>query len=154
MKPKEVNKKRMKSSVIFIVIALVTVFIGSNVCCTGKVSNSNIVISQENSGGVKLLNESTFDENIKSGVTLVDFWAPWCKPCKMQGPIIEEVSKEMQGKANICKLDIDESNSIARKYGIQSIPTLLIFKDGALVGSFVGVTNKQDIIEALNKLIK
>jgi thioredoxin 1 len=136
---------------------------GSTVCCTGKASSKGSnestqmqpASSNENGGGsVIVLTESTFDQTIKSGVVLVDFWATWCKPCRMQGPVIEEVGNEMKGKATVCKLDIDANPSITDRFNIQSIPTMLIFKDGKVVNKFIGVTAKEDIEDALNKLIK
>jgi thioredoxin 1 len=136
---------------------------GSNICCTGKASSndSNTGIqapaassNEKSSGSVIVLNENNFDEYISKGVVLVDFWATWCKPCRMQGPVIEEVSTEMKGKASICKLDIDANPSVTERFNIQSIPTLLIFKDGKVVNKFIGVTAKDDIVNALNKFIK
>ncbi|NTW34110.1 MAG: thioredoxin [Bacteroidetes bacterium] len=98
------------------------------------------------------LTESTFDDNIKSGIVLVDFWAKWCMPCRIQSPIIEKVSTEMVGKASVFKLDIDKNPSIADRFNIQSIPTIIIFKDGKPIGQFVGITEKADIVSAIEKL--
>jgi len=100
-----------------------------------------------------ILSDDNFENTIKSGVTLVDFWAPWCGPCKVQGPIINEVADELNGKANICKLDIDKNQKTAQKYGIQSIPTILIFKDGKPVDKLVGVKPKRNLINALQSHI-
>jgi thioredoxin 1 len=150
-------------SIVFMLFA--TILIGSNVCCTGIASNNdnsltNEVVKTTSSqatavpGGVINLTEQSFDAKISTGVTLVDFWATWCKPCRRQAPVIEEVSTEMAGKVNVGKLDIDESPLIADKYGVESIPTMIIFKDGIAVGQFIGLTSKEDIITALNKQLK
>ncbi|HNW90364.1 MAG TPA: thioredoxin [Bacteroidales bacterium] len=108
----------------------------------------------ENAGGVIILTDNSFNEMIKKGVTLVDFWATWCRPCRIQAPILDEVSAEMKGKAVIGKLDVDQNPVISGKYFIQSIPTMLIFKDGKVVKTFVGVTSKEVIIAEINKALK
>ncbi len=102
-----------------------------------------------------LLNEKNFDaEVLKSTVpTLVDFWAPWCGPCRIQGPIIEELAGEIDvNKAKVAKLNVDEAAAIASQYGIMSIPTLAIFKNGEIVQQFVGVQSKEILKAALDKL--
>ncbi|MEG1050058.1 MAG: thioredoxin [Oscillospiraceae bacterium] len=81
---------------------------------------------------------------------LVDFWATWCGPCKMVGPIIEELSKELEGKVVVGKIDVDEQQSLAQKFGVMSIPTLVIFKNGAEVKRAVGFKSKEQIKELLN----
>ena len=84
---------------------------------------------------------------------LVDFWAVWCGPCQMQGPIVEEVAKELVGKAVVGKMNVDENPAVAQKFGIMSIPTLMIFKGGAVVKQFIGVQNKETLLSELNKQI-
>ena len=84
------------------------------------------------------------------GVALVDFWAEWCGPCRLIGPVVEELSKEYEGKASIGKLNVDENREIAAQYGIMSIPTLLFFRDGQLVDKLVGVASKGDLKKKLD----
>lgn len=84
---------------------------------------------------------------------LVDFWAVWCGPCQVQGPIVQEVATAMGDKAKVVKLNVDENPMNAQKFGIMSIPTLLIFKGGNVVKQFVGVTSKDVLIGELNKVI-
>ncbi len=98
------------------------------------------------------LTASNFDESIKEGVALVDFWAPWCGPCRMLAPVIEELAEDFDGKAKICKVNTDEEQDIAVKYGIRSIPTILFFKDGELVDQMVGASSKQVLADKLNSL--
>jgi len=107
-------------------------------------------MSKPPSENVKILSDENFNTTIKSGVSLVDFWAAWCGPCKVQGPIVDEVADEIGEKANICKLDIDKYQKTAGKLGIQSIPTMLLFKDGKIVEKFVGVKPKNILLQAVN----
>ena len=98
----------------------------------------------------KELNASNFDATISEGVTLVDFWAPWCGPCRMVAPVVEELSKDYDGRANICKVNTDEEQDIAVKYGIRSIPTLLVFKNGEIVDQIVGAVPKAQLAAKLD----
>lgn len=102
-----------------------------------------------------LLNDKNFEgEVLKSkGVFLVDFWAPWCGPCRMLGPIVEELAKDFDGKAKIGKVNVDESPETAGKYGVMSIPTVMIFKEGNPVETFVGVQPKEVLADKLNSLV-
>jgi len=98
-------------------------------------------------------NKDNFEEILKSEQpVLVDFWAPWCGPCQMMGPIIEELSSEMGEKAKIGKVNIDENPAIAEKYGIMSIPTIIIFKKGEIAKQMIGVQSKENLKEELSKL--
>lgn len=80
---------------------------------------------------------------------LVDFWASWCNPCRMLGPVIDEIADEMDGKALVCKVNIDEEQNLAQEYRVMSIPTLLFFKDGKVVNQLVGVRPKEEILDTL-----
>ena len=88
-----------------------------------------------------------------AGTVLVDFWAPWCGPCRMVGPVVEELAKEYHGKAKVGKLNTDEAQDIASKFGIRSIPTLLFFKNGAVVQQLVGAYPKSKISEKLESAL-
>ncbi len=99
---------------------------------------------------VTAINDSDFDSFTGKGVVLVDFWAPWCGPCKMMGPILEEVAQKVTGSVKVGKINVDENTAAASEYGVQSIPTLIIFKDGNEVDRAVGVCAEDELISKLN----
>jgi thioredoxin 1 len=101
------------------------------------------------------ITDANFDTEVTQSnqAVLVDFWAVWCGPCQTQGPIVEEVARAMEGKAKVGKLNVDENPSVSQKFGIMSIPTLMIFKNGAVVKQFIGVQSKETLLGELNKLI-
>ena len=100
------------------------------------------------SAGILELNESNFAAETKSGLVLVDFWAPWCGPCRMQTPILEQIVGKVPG-AKIAKLNVDDAGAIAAKFNVMSIPTLLVLKDGRIVQQFVGVQQAATLVAAL-----
>ena len=104
-------------------------------------------------GKVEILDAGTFDATIREGVVLVDFWAPWCGPCRIQGPIVEKVAGRVGGRARIAKLDVDQAASLAQHYEIKSIPTLIVFKEGKPVKRFVGVTQADPLVSAITKAL-
>lgn len=106
-------------------------------------------------GNVIELNDTTFDETVHSSdlPVLVDFWAPWCGPCKMMAPIIEEIADEYSDKAKICKLNTDEARDSAMEYDISAIPTLILFKGGQVQKKWVGLASKKDLSAAIDELL-
>ena len=102
-----------------------------------------------------ILSDSNFDEIIQNNERpiLVDFWAEWCGPCQITGPILSEVAKEMEGKVDIGKLNVETNSLTANKFGINSIPTMIVFKDGKPVESYVGARPKEFFIERLNIIL-
>ena len=101
------------------------------------------------------LTDSNFEEIVLKSdkPVLVDFWAEWCGPCRMVGPIIDELSNENEGKAIIAKLDVDDNQIFAAKYGVRNIPTVLLFKDGEMISRQVGVAPKQTYQDAINSAL-
>jgi thioredoxin 1 len=99
------------------------------------------------------LSSDNFEATVNNGVSLVDFWAPWCGPCRMIAPVIEELAADFEGKANICKVNTDEEQELAVKFGVRSIPTILFMKDGEIVDTMVGAASKDQFTEKLNSLI-
>jgi thioredoxin 1 len=101
------------------------------------------------------LNSETFKENISQNdkITMVDFHAPWCGPCKIIGPIVDELANEYGDKAIIAKLNVDENSDIAAQLGIRNIPTILFFKNGEILDKVVGMTTKSNLENKINSLI-
>jgi thioredoxin 1 len=97
------------------------------------------------------ITDATFDQTIQSGVALVDFWAPWCGPCQMQGPIVDKVAEAYEGKATVGKLNVDDNSETAAKFGVMSIPTIILFKDGEKVKQFTGVQSEEVLKGALDE---
>ena len=95
--------------------------------------------------------DQTFQEETGSGVVLVDFWAPWCGPCKMIAPVLQELDTEIGDTAKIVKVDVDENQETAGKFGVMSIPTLIVLKDGEVVDKVVGFQPKEALAELIAK---
>lgn len=116
--------------------------------------NNNITdISEGNMGSYVVLDETNFDTTIAKGVTVVDFFATWCMPCKMLSPIIEELARDNAGKAVVAKVDIDLSEDLASEYSVLSVPTIIIFKDGMEVERISGFSQKAKLQNAIDRQI-
>jgi thioredoxin 1 len=101
------------------------------------------------------LTDENFENTIQNSSTpvLVDFWAEWCGPCRRVGPIVEELATEYEGRLTVAKIDIDEHKNVATQYGVQSIPTLMIFKDGKMVERVVGAVPKTSLVETVEQVL-
>jgi len=103
---------------------------------------------------VQQISDAEFDTTIKSSQpTLVDFWAPWCGPCKAIGPVVEELAEEYDGKVTIAKMNVDDNPVTPGKFGIRAIPTLIIFKDGEVVDQITGAVGKSQLVELITKAL-
>ena len=100
-----------------------------------------------------VLNENNFDNTVANGLVLVDFWATWCGPCKMLAPTIDAIATEYKDRVVVGKVDVDENEALARRFGIMSIPTLFLFKDGEVVEKLVGYRLKTELEQLLNKYL-
>ena len=106
----------------------------------------------ETSTTVQQVTDATFEATVKAGKPVfVDFWAPWCGPCRIIGPIVEELAPSYQGKAVITKMNVDENPQVAQRFGVTSIPTLMMFKDGKLVDRAVGAMPKSELQKFIDK---
>ncbi len=97
------------------------------------------------------LTKNDFDDKVKSGIALVDFWAEWCGPCKMAGPVIDDLGKEYDGRVLVAKVDVDAEADLAGKFSVMSIPTVILFKDGVEVARQVGFAGKAGYVQLLQK---
>lgn len=105
------------------------------------------------SDALKYLNDENFESTVKKGVTLVDFYADWCGPCRMIAPLIEQLADEMEGKATIAKLNVEEAPKVTADFSVTSIPTLIIYKDGREVDRIVGIRDKASLESSINKAL-
>ncbi|ADG92105.1 thioredoxin [Arcobacter nitrofigilis DSM 7299] len=104
-------------------------------------------------GKYKELTQDNFEATVKEGISMVDFWAPWCGPCRMLAPVIDELAGDFEGKANICKVNTDEEQDLAVKFGVRSIPTVIFLKDGEVVDQMIGAASKQAFSDKINSLL-
>lgn len=100
---------------------------------------------------IKILTDQNFQNKINTGVTLVDFWAEWCMPCKMMAPVINSVAEELNGNESVGKLNIEQHQAIAAKYKVRSIPTMILFKNGKEINRFVGGKTKDFLLKEIKK---
>jgi thioredoxin 1 len=131
----------MKKNIFFTLIFASVLL--SFVSCKSGSSDKNIVT----------LTTDNFVDETGKGVVMVDFWATWCVPCRAMAPVIEEIAGQTIGKVKVGKVDIDQNGPLTNRFGIQSIPTVLIFKDGKLVETFIGVQSKAALVNALSKYV-
>jgi thioredoxin 1 len=103
------------------------------------------------SENVKNFTDADFDTSVQSGVVLVDFWAPWCAPCRRIAPIVDQLAEEYNGRVTVAKVNIDENPSTPNRFFVRGIPTLLLFKDGELKETIVGLAAKDDLVRVIDK---
>jgi thioredoxin 1 len=114
-----------------------------------KVKNLPVV---ENHEKIITLTDKNFQHQTKNSVVLVDFWAEWCPPCKMMAPVLNDVAAELTGNAYVGKVDVEQYQALAQQYQIRNIPTMILFKNGKEVARFVGIKNKDFLVQQINKV--
>ena len=137
------------SIIIFVGAFLLIAFLASFFLNYYKMKKTPVV---EDNGKIKKLSDQNFEHQIKSGIMLVDFWATWCMPCKMMAPVLNNLSEELTGNASVGKLDVDQNRAASAKYGVRSIPTLVLFKNGKEINRFVGVKTKDFLLKEIQKV--
>ena len=136
----------MKIIVIVLVIIATVAFM--MIRSWHKIKNTPV---PEDNELIEKVSADNFDARIKKGVVLVDFWAEWCMPCRMMAPVLNEVAQETEGVASVYKLNVDENQQVAARFGIRGIPTMILFRDGREVERIVGMKPKEYIISAIEK---
>lgn len=129
------------------IIIAIAISIAAVVAVFGSSENT-----EKTEGKIVHLTDHTFDQGVSEGITIVDFWAAWCYPCRIQGTILDDLSDELEEGVKIAKVDVDRNSLLANTYQIRSIPTMLIFKNGKLVKRVVGVQQKSDLQSSIKAL--
>ncbi|MEI6347017.1 MAG: thioredoxin [Bacteroidota bacterium] len=137
------------STAFIIVISIIVAFVIYLAYASYRMKKAPSVANHEK---IKVLNDSNFKQHIAGGITLVDFWAEWCMPCKMMAPILNEVASEAPDGVKVAKLKVDHAKQIAGKYNVRSIPTIIVFKNGKEVKRIVGVKQKGFILNQIKDL--
>ena len=139
----------MPSTAVMITLALIVGAVAYLYFAARKIKNMPEVPENKN---IVILDSGNYQHQLKNGIALVDFWASWCMPCKMMAPILNDVATEIDGKAKICKVDVQEHQDISAKFSVRNIPTLILFKNGKEINRFVGVKTKDFLMKEIIKV--
>jgi thioredoxin 1 len=129
--------------------AIITVFAVLYFIARAKIRNIPVVGDHEN---ILTLTESNFQHQTKNRIVLIDFWAAWCAPCRMMAPVLNEIAGELDGNSYVGKVNIEQYQSLARKFNVRNIPTMVLFRNGKEVNRFVGVKSKDFLISQIQKI--
>jgi thioredoxin 1 len=135
--------------IIIIIGSILVIFGGLYLIARAKMKNIPVVDNHEK---IIVLTDKNFQHQTKNKVVLVDFWAEWCMPCRMMAPVLNDVAEELNGNAYVGKVNIEQYQSLAQKYQIRNIPTMILFKDGKEVSRIVGVKSKQYLLQEIAKV--
>ncbi|HUW93615.1 MAG TPA: thioredoxin [Bacteroidales bacterium] len=139
----------MKGLIIALVVVAALAFLV--IRAWHKMKNTPVT---EDSHLIEQLTDKNFNNKIKKDVVLVDFWADWCMPCRMMAPILNDVAESTEGEASVYKLNVDEYQQVASRYGIRNIPTMILFKDGKEFERLVGMKTKESLLSSIEKAKK
>lgn len=135
--------------IIIIIGSILVIFGGLYLIARAKMKNIPVVDNHEK---IIVLTDKNFQHQTKNKVVLVDFWAEWCMPCRMMAPVLNDVAEDLNGNAYVGKVNIEQYQSLAQKYQIRNIPTMILFKDGKEVSRIVGVKSKQYLLQEIAKV--
>ena len=136
-------------TIILIIAGVLALFAGYVFFAYRRMKNIKV---GPDSPKIKNLTDKNFNHQVSKGICLVDFWASWCMPCKMMAPVLNELAEEVGDKVAVCKVNIEDYQSVAQKHSVRNIPTLLIFRNGKEVDRLVGIKSKDFLINKLNML--
>ena len=138
----------MKTTII--IASIIIAFIGALILLArSRMKNIPSVADNDN---ILTLTDKNFQHQTKNKLILVDFWASWCAPCRMMAPVLNEVADELTGNSHVGKVNIEQYQSLAQKYQVRNIPTLILLKNGIEVNRFVGIKNKEFLLQQINKI--
>ncbi len=137
------------TTTLIIIGSLLAILLGFGIYNYRRFKNIDDVAPSDR---IKILTEKSFQHQVRKGVSLVDFWASWCVPCKVMSPVLNDVAEELENRANICKLNVEQYPRLASKYKVKGIPTMVLFRDGKEIDRFVGVKSKEYLIKQINLL--
>lgn len=138
----------MQTTLIVIGVIIVSVFVFRTIAMA-KMKNIPMVADHAK---VLTLTEQNFQQQTKNKVVLIDFWASWCAPCRMMAPVLNDVATELKGNSHVGKVDIQQYQSLANKYKVRSIPTMILFKNGIEINRFVGIKSKEFLLKEMAKV--
>ncbi|HUW07715.1 MAG TPA: thioredoxin [Williamwhitmania sp.] len=136
------------STTLIVILGIIVVVVGYFYFALRRMKKIDVPTSTK----IKTLTGTNFKQQVKSGVTLVDFWATWCMPCKMMVPVLNELADELDGKITIGKVDVDQNQPLAGEFKVRSIPTLVLLKNGKEINRFVGVKDKKFLLKQLSEV--
>ena len=128
---------------------LITIFSGLYLIARARMKNIPVVADNDN---ILTLTDKNFNHQTKNKLVLVDFWASWCAPCRMMAPVLNEVADELTGNSHVGKVNIEQYQSLAQKFQVRNIPTLILLRNGIEVNRFVGIKNKEFLLQQINKV--
>lgn len=136
------------STTLIVILGIIVVVVGYFYFALRRMKKIDVPTSTK----IKTLTGTNFKQQVKSGITLVDFWATWCMPCKMMVPVLNELADELDGKVTIGKVDVDQNQPLAGEFKVRSIPTLVLLKNGKEINRFVGVKDKKFLLKQLSEV--